>query len=66
MRDTAVCFATRVMFDLSEQMRAADQALTEDERAEAREEGEQGGRSAKYCLKEVIVSEAHPSPGGIC
>lgn len=39
-----------------EQMRAADQTLTEDERARAREEGEQGGRSAKYCLKEVFIS----------
>ena len=39
-----------------EQARAVDQALTEEERTEAREEAEHSGKSAKYCLKEVRQS----------
>lgn len=39
-----------------EQARAVDQTLTEEERAEAREEADHSGKSAKYCLKEVRQS----------
>lgn len=35
------------------QVRAADQSLSEEDRAAAREEAEHSGKSAKYCLKEV-------------
>eukprot|EP00903_Cladosiphon_okamuranus_P011191 g10560.t1 len=35
------------------QVRAADQSLSDEDRAAAREEAEHSGKSAKYCLKEA-------------
>ncbi|CAN0209662.1 unnamed protein product, partial [Pylaiella littoralis] len=49
--DEAVKFLSAIK--VAQQVRAADGALSEEDRTAAREEAEHSGRSAKYCLKEA-------------